>query len=82
MRGKKVNVISLNKYISNRGIIIKSDDLSDFLNSNVRITIEKIDELYNNKGFLSFAGSLNNNDTEILERKVDECREIDFGTWQ
>lgn len=77
-----MNVISLNKFIGNRGILIKSDDLFDFQNSNVRITIEKIDASSKNKGFLSFAGALNNNDSELLESKVEECRKIDFGTWQ
>lgn len=76
-----MNVISLNKYIGNRGIIINADDLNDFLNSNVRITIEKIEETPNIKGFLSFAGALNNSEAELLERKVEECREIEYGKW-
>lgn len=60
-----MNVISLNDYLGDREIIIKADDLNYFLSTYVRITIEKINEQLNQNGFLSFAGSLNNNDVEL-----------------
>lgn len=76
-----MEVISLNTFIDKTGLFIKPDDLNDFINSNVRITIEKISIPNSNKAFLNYAGTLDKNDAEVLEKSIDECRKVDLETW-
>jgi hypothetical protein len=77
-----MDVISINKFIDSRGLIIKPEDINDFINSNVRITIEKVRGFDNHNKVLDFAGSLNNEEAELIEKSIDECRKIDLDTWK
>lgn len=76
-----MNIISLNKFIDSKGLIIKPEDINEFINSSVRITIEKVSDYNKKSKILDFAGSLNDEDAEVLRLKTDECRQIDLGTW-
>ena len=74
--------ITINEYVSENGIFLKPELLSQFKNNKVKIIISQAEENIPDKEFMKFAGILNSNEADELSKNIEDCRNIDIESWQ
>lgn len=76
-----MEAIKLKEYISNKGLFIDKEKLKKFENRMVEVIIFPSEEDNSNKDFHKYAGTLSENDAELLLAGVEECRKVDSEGW-
>ncbi len=76
-----MEAIKLKEYVSQNGLIIDREKLKKFENRMVDVIIYPSEDDSSIKDFHKYAGTLSENDAEIMLAGVQECRKIDSEGW-
>jgi hypothetical protein len=76
-----MEVLTLNEIVTDKGLNINFDKLYRFKNQKVEVTIKAIEDKIVGNNILKFAGILSNKDAKLMQKSIDECRNIDLENW-
>ncbi|MFH1049834.1 MAG: hypothetical protein V1779_02760 [bacterium] len=76
-----MGTITLDKYVSDKGIFLNPELLSQFMNNKVQITIREVEADKIDSELMKFAGVLSNEEAEELSKSAEECRTIEPDSW-
>ena len=76
-----MEAIRFNEVVSKNGLFINFNKIKRFENKKVEIIILPAENDDNKKEFMGFAGSLPVEDFIDMQKSIEECRQVDKGTW-